>query len=66
MNLLSSRPKRPLIWTSAIILLSTRDLDGTMMVLPGWVLLVSLHILVGNLRAPMQGPATAMDEKNHD
>ena len=39
----------------ALLLLSSRNMEGVVMVFPLWVLLVSLHILVANLRtAPVK------------
>ncbi len=34
----------------ALLLLTSRNIEGILLVFPLWVLLVSLHILVGNLR----------------
>jgi len=45
-----------------LLLLSTRKIEGILLAFPLWVLLVSLHILVGNLRGPPQVSAPALEE----
>ena len=47
-----------------LLLFSSRNLEGILMAFPLWVLLVSLHILIGNLRRPTQGTAPASEEEN--
>jgi Predicted membrane protein (DUF2254) len=46
-----------------LLLLSSRYIEGILMVFPLWVLLVSLHILVGNLRGPPQRPSPVLERK---
>ena len=48
-----------------LLLLSSRYIEGILMVFPMWVLLVSLHILAGNLRAPSPATTPELDKKNH-
>ena len=45
-----------------LLLLSSRYIEGILMVFPLWVLLVSFHILIGNLREP----SPALERENHD
>jgi hypothetical protein len=41
-----------------LLLLTSRNIEGIVLVFPLWVLLVSLYILVGNLRGPSQVSAS--------
>jgi hypothetical protein len=45
-----------------VLLLSGRNIDGILMIFPLWVLLVSLYILIDNLRPPSQASASAPKE----
>jgi hypothetical protein len=49
---------------AVLLLLSSRYIEGILMVFPLWVLLVSLHILVGNLRG--SSPETALELERDD
>jgi hypothetical protein len=49
---------------AVLLLLSSRYIEGILMVFPLWVLLVSLHILVGNLRG--SSPETALELEKDD
>jgi hypothetical protein len=49
---------------AVLLLLSSRYIEGILMVFPLWVLLVSLHILVGNLRG--RSPETALELEKDD
>ena len=51
---------------AVLLLLSRRNVEGILLVFPLWVLLVSLYILVGNLREPPRAAAPALEEKKHD
>jgi hypothetical protein len=51
---------------AAALVLSIRDIDGILLVFPLWVLLVSLYILIGNLRAPPRASVPAADEEKHE
>jgi len=42
-----------------LLLLTSRNIEGILLVFPLWVLLVSLYILVNNLRGPTQASASA-------
>jgi hypothetical protein len=46
---------------AVLLLLSSRYIEGILLVFPLWVLLVSLHILVGDLRGP--SPAIAPESE---
>jgi hypothetical protein len=45
-----------------LLLLSSRNIEGILMVFPLWVLPVSWHIMVGNLREPSQTRAPAQSK----
>ena len=47
---------------AVLLLLSSRYIEGILLVFPLWVLLVSLHILVGNLRGPFSGDRAGIGE----
>ena len=47
------------------LLLSSRYIESILLVFPLWVLLVSLHILVRNLRGPSQTTAPALEKEKH-
>jgi hypothetical protein len=49
-----------------LLLFSNRNIEGILLVFPLWVLLVSLHILVGNVRGASRRAAPASDEKSQD
>ena len=49
-----------------LLLLSSRNIEGILLVFPLWVLLVSLHILIGNLRRPSHASAPALEKRDHD
>lgn len=49
-----------------LLLLSSRYIEGILTVFPLWVLLVSLHILIGDLCGPSQATAPALEKENHD
>lgn len=50
---------------AVLLLLSSRYIEGILMVFPLWVLLVSLHILVGNLRGASPGTALELEKDDH-
>jgi hypothetical protein len=56
MNLYAVKMAAVLISTST--LLSGRYIDWNLLVIPLWVLLISIYILVDNLRRPSQTAAT--------
>jgi hypothetical protein len=49
-----------------LLLLSSRYIEGILMVFPLWVLLISLYILIDNLRRPSPAPATTSEPENHE
>jgi 4-hydroxybenzoate polyprenyltransferase len=49
-----------------LLLFAGRNIDGILLVFPLWVLLVSLYILVGNLREPSRTAVSVLEEKKHD
>jgi len=49
-----------------LLLFAGRNIDGILLVFPFWVLLVSLYILVGNLREPPRTTVSALEENKHD
>ncbi len=51
---------------AVLLLLSSRYIEGILLVFPLWVLLVSLHILVGNLRGPSPAIAPELEKDGHD
>ncbi len=51
---------------AVLLLLSSRYIEGILLVFPLWVLLVSLHILVGNLRGPSPAIAPELEKDRHD
>ena len=50
---------------AVLLLLSSRYIEAILMVFPLWVLLVSLHILVGNLRGASPGTALELEKDDH-
>lgn len=50
---------------AVLLLLSSRYIEAILMVFPLWVLLVSLHILVGNLRGPSPETALELEKDDH-
>ena len=50
---------------AVLLLLSSRYIESILLVFPLWVLLVSLHILVRNLRGPSPAIAPALEKKKH-
>ncbi len=51
---------------AVLLLLSSRYIEGIVLVFPLWVLLVSLHILVGNLRGPSPAIVPELEKDRHD
>jgi hypothetical protein len=49
-----------------LLLFSGRGIEGMLLAFPLWVLLVSLHILVGNLRRASPGGSPALEKDNDD
>ena len=49
-----------------LLLFANRSIEGILLVFPLWVLLVSLYILVGNLRRPSPASAPSLERQNHD
>ena len=50
---------------AVLLLLSSRYIEAILMVFPLWVLLVSLHILVGNLRGASPETALELEKDDH-
>ena len=50
---------------AVLLLLSSRYIEAILMVFPLWVLLVSLHILVGNLRGPSPETPLELEKDDH-
>jgi hypothetical protein len=48
-----------------LLLLSSRYIEGILLVFPLWVLLISLYILIDNLRRPSPAAATTLEQENH-
>ena len=49
-----------------LLLLSSRYIEGILLVFPLWVLLISLYILIDNLRRPSPTAATTLEQESHD
>lgn len=49
-----------------LLLLSSRYIEGVLMVFPLWVLLISLYILIDNLRRPSPAAATTLENERHE
>jgi len=49
-----------------LLLFSGRRIEGILLAFPLWVLLVSLHILIGELRRPSSAGSPALEKHNHD
>jgi MFS family permease len=49
-----------------LLLLSSRYIEGILMVFPLWVLLISLYILIDNLRRPSPVSATTSEKEHHE
>ena len=49
-----------------LLLLSSRYIEGILLVFPLWVLLISLYILIDNLRQPSSTVATSPEKENHE
>jgi hypothetical protein len=49
-----------------ILLFSSRYIEGVLLVFPLWVLLISLYILIDNLRRPLPESATLSEKESHE
>jgi hypothetical protein len=49
-----------------LLLFASRNIEGILLAFPLWVLLVSLYILIGNLREPSRTIVSESEEKKHD
>jgi len=49
-----------------LLLFSSRYIERILLVFPLWVLLISLYILIDNLRRPSPAAATTMEQENHE
>ena len=49
-----------------LLLFSSRHIEGILLVFPLWVLLISLSILIDNLRRPSPAAATTMEQENYE
>ncbi|MFO7641472.1 MAG: hypothetical protein R6X17_09490 [Candidatus Competibacteraceae bacterium] len=49
-----------------LLLFSSRYIEGVLMAFPLWVLLISLYILIDNLRQPSPATATTSEKKHHE
>ena len=49
-----------------LLLLSSRFIEGILLVFPLWVLLISLYILIDNLRRPSPAAATTLENERHE
>jgi MFS family permease len=49
-----------------LLLLSSRYIEGILLVFPLWVLLISLYILIDNLRQPSLTVATSPEKERHE
>lgn len=49
-----------------LLLLSSRYIEGILMAFPLWVLLISLYILIDNLRQPSPATATTSEKEHHE
>ncbi|MDG4551563.1 MAG: hypothetical protein P9F19_05665 [Candidatus Contendobacter sp.] len=49
-----------------LLLLSSRYIEGILMVFPLWVLLISFYILIDNLRQPSPAVATTLEKERHE
>ena len=49
-----------------LLLLSSRYIEGILLVFPLWVLLISLYILIDNLRRPSPAAATNLENERHE
>ncbi|MDG4596657.1 MAG: hypothetical protein P9F75_13390 [Candidatus Contendobacter sp.] len=49
-----------------LLLLSSRYIEGILMVFPLWVLLISFYILIDNLRQPSSSVAPTLEKERHE
>ncbi len=49
-----------------LLLFSSRYIEGILLVFPLWVLLISLYILIDNLRQPSLTATTSSEQESHD
>ena len=49
-----------------LLLLSSRYIEGILLVFPLWVLLISLYILIDNLRRPSPAATTTSEKERHE
>ena len=49
-----------------LLLFSSRHIEGILLVFPLWVLLISLYILIDNLRQPSPTVATSPEKESHE
>ena len=49
-----------------LLLLSSRYIEGILLVFPLWVLLISLYILIDNLRRPSPTAVTSPEKESHE
>ena len=64
---LLTRPITVAITAFALLLLfSSRHIEGILMIFPLWVLLISLYILIDNLRQPSPTVATSPEKERHE
>ena len=49
-----------------LLLFSSRYIEGILLVFPLWVLLISLYILIDNLRRPSPTAATTSEKESHE
>jgi hypothetical protein len=49
-----------------LLLLSSRYIEGILMVFPLWVLLISLYILIDNLYRPSPAATTTSEQESHE
>lgn len=49
-----------------LLLLSSRYIEGIVLVFPLWVLLTSIYILIDNLRRPSPAAVTTLEQESHD
>jgi hypothetical protein len=49
-----------------LLLFSSRHIEGILLVFPLWVLLISLYILIDNLRQPSPTEATSPEKESHE
>ena len=47
-----------------LLLLSSRYIEGILLVFPLWVLLISLYILIDNLRQPSPAVAASLEKES--